>query len=137
MKKKVTDIFNKSVKCKKWCNEDIQRVYRLGRPVNNKPRLIIVRFLQFEDKLSVLKSRADLTIINLGVSNDLTIKQRQELKKLRKTGKRAYYTNGRLGPVPTESTGTSRVTERRILTGRETLSIGQRGLPVKFECNKL
>ena len=59
MKKKVTDILNKSVKCKKWCNEDMQRVHRLVRPVNNKPRPIIVRFLQSEDKLSVLKSRAD------------------------------------------------------------------------------
>ena len=52
MKKKVTDIFNKSVKYKKWCIEDMQRVYRLSRPVNNKPRSIIVRFLQFEDKLA-------------------------------------------------------------------------------------
>ncbi|KAK3762994.1 hypothetical protein RRG08_041610 [Elysia crispata] len=111
MKKKVTHIYNESVKCKKWYNEDIQRVHRLGRPVNNKPRPIIVRFLLFEDKLIVLKSRTDLKIINLGVSNDLTIKQRQELKKLRESGKRGYYTNGRLvmEPVPTESTGTSRV----------------------------
>ena len=93
-------------------------MYRLVRPVNNKPRPIIVRFFQFEEKLSVLKSRADLKIINLGVSIDLTIKQRQELKKLRESGKRGYYKNGRLvmEPVPTESTGTSRVTERRILT---------------------
>ena len=83
-------------------------MHRLGRPVNNKPRPSIVRFLQFEDKLSVLKSRADLKIINFGVSNDLTIKQRQELKKLTESGKRRYYTtNDRLvmEPVPTESTG--------------------------------
>ena len=93
-------------------------MHRLGRPVNNKPRQILVRFLQFEDRLSVLKSRADLKIINLGVSNDLTIRQKQELKKLRDSGTRGYYKNGRLvmEPVPTESTGTSRVTERRILT---------------------
>ena len=62
VKEKVTDIFNKSVKCKRCCNEDNQRVHRLGRPVNNKPRPIIVRFLQFGDKLSVLKSRADIKI---------------------------------------------------------------------------
>ena len=130
MKKKVTDIFNQSVKCKKWYNEDIQRVHRLGRPVNNKPRPIIVRFLLFEDKLMVLKSRADLKIINLGMSNDLTVKQRQELKKpKRKWQERALYKwsprdgtstnrvhrnipcNGRLvmESVPTDSTGTSRV----------------------------
>ena len=95
-------------------------MYRLVRPVNNKPRLIIVRFFQFEEKLSVLKSRADLKIINLGVSIVLTIKQRQELKKLRESGKRGYYKNGRfvMEPVPTESTGTSRVTKRRILMGK-------------------
>ena len=136
MKKKVTDIFNKSVKCKKWCNEDIQQVHHLGRPVNNKPRPIIVRFLQFEDKLGVLKSRADLEIINLGVSNYLTLKQRQELKKLREERVLLKWS-------PRDGTSTNRV-HRNIpcnrttdFNGGETPPIGQCGLLAKFESNKL
>ncbi len=97
VRKNVTDLLNKNVKTKHWQEEDILRSHRLGRPTAGvKPRPVIVRFTQFHDKLNVLKARNDLKKVNIGVSNDLTQKQRQQLDRLKDQGKSGYFKNGKL-----------------------------------------
>ena len=66
---------------------------------------VIVRFVQFMDKLSVLKAREQLKRVDVGVSNDLTVSQRNELAKLRENGQRGYYKNGSLHVDPPAKDG--------------------------------
>lgn len=94
VRQKVTNIFNNNVKTKKWQESDILRSHRLGKPVLNKIRPIIVRFVQFHDKLEVLKARDDLKKVGVGVAGDLTKKQRTELARLRLNKQKGYYKNG-------------------------------------------
>ena len=96
MRKKVADFLNRNVKEKVWSEGDILRAHRLGDPNNGKSRPVIVRFVQFMDKLSVLRAREYLKRVDVGVSNDLTVNQRNELAKLREKGERGYYKNGTL-----------------------------------------
>ena len=80
--------------------DDIVRAHRLGKHTNpEKPRPIILRFKNFMDKLSVLKTRQRLKENGIGIANDLTRKQRSELQTLRDRGERGYYKNGQLVTV--------------------------------------
>ena len=88
------------MKDKNWQESDIVRAHRLGKDSAKKPRPLIVRFSQFQDKLVVLKAREDLKKAGIGVANDLTSLQRSELSKLREKGQRGYYKNGVLNVVP-------------------------------------
>ena len=94
VRRKVTNIFNNNVQCKRWQESDILRSHRLGKPTPGKNRPIIVRFVQFHDKLSVLKARDDLKKCGIGVAGDLTKKQRSELSRLHLENKKGYYKNG-------------------------------------------
>ena len=94
IRQKVTNILNNNVKSKRWQESDILRSHRLGTPISNKIRPIIVRFVQFHDKLSVLKARDELKKIGIGVAGDLTKKQRSELARLRLNNQKGYYKNG-------------------------------------------
>ena len=61
-----------------------------------KPRPIIVRLIQFHDKLTILKARDELRKCAIGVASDLTNNQRSELAKLRNQNQKGYYKNGKL-----------------------------------------
>ena len=106
MRKKVTQLLNNNVKSKTWQESDILRAHRLGDPSSKKIRPVIVRFAQFHDKLSVLKSRDDLKKCAIGVANDLTKFQRDQLSKLRERNETGYYKNGKLHIVENK-TGSS------------------------------
>ena len=87
-RKRVTQIFNNNVKEKTWHENDIQRSHRLGNSNAKKPRPIIVRLVNFQDKLTILKARDDLKKCLIGVASDLTNKQRKELSKLKEKGQK-------------------------------------------------
>ena len=101
VRQRVTNVLNANVKDKKWQENDIARAHRLGKESAKKPRPVIVRFNQFQDKLTTLKAREELKKAGVGVANDLTILQRSELSKLRVKGQTGYYKNGKLNVVPT------------------------------------
>ena len=101
-RKRVTQIFNNTVKDKTWHENDIHRSHRLGNHNAKKPRPIIVRLVNFQDKLTILKARDDLQKCAIGVANDLTKNQRKELSKLREKKQKGYYKNGVLNVVPND-----------------------------------
>ena len=96
MRKKVSDIFNSNVTSKHWREEDFLRAHRLGGSGPNKDRPIIIRFIHFFDKLKVMRAREELHKAGMKVADDLTIYQRNELKKLRDRGLRGYFRGGKL-----------------------------------------
>ena len=87
LRKRATDLLNAAVKDKVWTESDILRTHRLGksRPSSSKPRPLIIRFVQFHDKLTVLGARAQLKTKGIGVKCDLTQKQRAILSTVLKT----------------------------------------------------
>ena len=97
---RLTTLLNNNVKDKTWQENDIQRAHRLGNDFAKKPRPLIVRLSQFQDKLVILKARDDLKKAGIGVAGDLTTLQRSELSKLREKGQKGYYKNGVLKVVP-------------------------------------
>ena len=105
--KRVTSLLNNNVKEKHWQESDISRAHRLGNQSSKKPRPIIVRFNQFQDKLTTLKARDELKKAGIGVASDLTNLQRSELSKLRDKGQKGYYKNGILNVVPISQEQTS------------------------------
>ena len=95
MKQRVVNILNSADVSRGWKNEQIQRAHRL-RSNGSKLGHIIVRFVHFEDKLKALKLREKLGEKNVGVTNDLTQNQRNQLSDLRKENKRGYFLRNRL-----------------------------------------
>ena len=100
VRKRVIGLFNNNVKDKNWQDSDISRAHRLGNHSAKKPRPVIVRFNQFQDKLTALKAREELRKAGIGIASDLTNLQRKELASLREKGQRGYYKNGMLKVVP-------------------------------------
>ena len=106
-RKRITTLFNNNVKDKTWQESDISRAHRLGSDKANKPRPLIVRLSQFQDKLTILKARDELKKCAIGVRSDLTNQQRSELQKLSDKGQKGYYKNGVLKVVPPDHNHTS------------------------------
>ena len=95
-KQKLLKILNDKVNSKVWSAEsDFVRVHRLKTKSSGK-QPVIARFVTTDDKFRVLKERAKLKDIGVGVSTDLTPAQREELNFLKSEGKKGYYKNGRL-----------------------------------------
>ncbi|GFR92956.1 hypothetical protein ElyMa_004366200 [Elysia marginata] len=78
-----------------WNDRDLVRVHHTGPQTDSSyPRPMIARFQFHCDKVQVLGKRAELKSLGIGVSNDLTYNQRQELKKHKEKGHSAYCKNG-------------------------------------------
>ena len=103
LRKRATDLLNSVVKDKEWTEADILRTHRLGKSRSSsssgsskpKPRPLIIRFVQFHDKLAVLGARAQFKTMGIGVKCDLTQKQRTMLTNL-PDNKHGYFKSGRL-----------------------------------------
>ncbi|XP_071114714.1 uncharacterized protein [Haliotis cracherodii] len=115
-KQKVLHILTQSVTHKSWTSGDLVRAHRLGKTqqTTNKPRPVIAKLRESDDKLEILRARATLKDAGYGVSSDLTRRQRQQLKDLKDTGMRGYFKNGRLITEPIfERTATDPIDSRR------------------------
>ena len=106
LRKRVSKILNENVTSKSWAPEDILRTHRLGTQssTSSKPRPLIVRLVQFHDKLAILKARPQLRLQGLGVGGDLTPKQRAQLDAL-PDDQRGYFKAGKLVVVPRAARG--------------------------------
>ena len=94
---KLVKLLNESVSRsdRVWSKDDFVRVHRLKtRKSGTAP--VIARFFRPNDKFCVLNSRKQLRDSGVGVSNDLTVSQREELNRLKQEGKRGFFKNGRL-----------------------------------------
>ena len=70
---------------------DFVRVHRLRKGVNRPPgehRPLIARFLHWQDKRKVHETRELLLQAGIKVVNDLTYRQRQQLRDLQAQGKK-------------------------------------------------
>ena len=88
------------------------RAHRIGSTTDaeNDPRPIIVRFLHWDDKMSLYHGRESLRLEGIRVADDLTTRQRQTLKKLKDEGQIGYFYKGELKiREPNQSTDGSRV----------------------------
>ena len=73
---------------------DIVRAHRIGKRAAGKTRPLIACMARSSDKLAILQKRAELRSKNIGVSCDLTMKQREELNQARQEGFFAYFKGG-------------------------------------------
>ena len=67
---------------------------RVGNFTPGKPRMVIVLFEHFKDKMKLFKYRDELRAKNIRISNDLSLIQRKMIKKANEQGFRAYFKNG-------------------------------------------
>ena len=79
-----------------WERDDIKRAYRVGIATDDQPPITIVRLRYDDDKPKVFRGRAKLRDHGIRVSNDLTVRQREELKRLKLNGQKGYFYQGQL-----------------------------------------
>ena len=79
-----------------WEKDDIKRTYRIGDKKDDQPPITIVRFRYDDDKPKIFAGRAKLRDQGIRVSNDLTVRQRKELKRLQSKGQMGYFYQGQL-----------------------------------------
>ncbi|RUM94258.1 MAG: hypothetical protein DSZ28_04140 [Thiothrix sp.] len=90
--------------------EQLVRAHRIGKRSTGKPRPLIARVVRSAVKFSILQRREQLRERGIGVSGDLTPKQRKELQSARAEGLIAYFKGGVLhtetrAPRPNDDSG--------------------------------
>ena len=70
-----------------WEPDDLQRAFRAGEPTEDQPRMIVVSFRYSDDKFRVYAGRDTLRYQGIRVSDDLPLRQRKQLKALKRQGK--------------------------------------------------
>jgi len=114
-------VLNKHIPKKTWTSSDIAHSHRLGKRTENigKNRPTIVKFNYRADKHDVIKARDQLRKEDMGVSNDLTPFQRNELSIVKQSGKFGYYKSGNL--VITEDRQTNKQSDQHVVITRRRL----------------
>ena len=120
---RITTLLNDVDSTKDWKDEDILRSHRLRtQATGDKP--VIVRFQQFTKKLRALKLRPALKQRLIGIANDKTQQQRNELSKLKANNQTGYFKNGKLvintdrNAATDTATATATATANATDTGR-------------------
>lgn len=86
-----------------WEPDDLQRAFRAGEPTNDQPRMVVVAFRYSDDKFRIYAGRETLRNHGIRVSDDLTLRQRKQLKALKMQGKTGYFYKGELKIRPERS----------------------------------
>ena len=73
---------------------DVVRAHRLGKRAPGKTRPLIARVARSATKTAILHKRKELRDKGIGVSSDLTTKQRAEIQHAKSQGLFAYYKGG-------------------------------------------
>ena len=109
---------------KMWSTRDMVRAHRTGSTADaeNDRRPVIVRFLHWDDKMSIYQGREVLLSEGMRVADDLTQRQRQAFKKLKDSDQKGYFYKGELKiSEPSQPTEGSCV----FVRGRRQLNSGQ------------
>ena len=70
-----------------WSENNLVEAFRIGEASPDQPKITIVKFAEFTDKVKMFKSRDILRESGIRISDDLTDKQRLKLFELKKKGK--------------------------------------------------
>ena len=147
MRRRIVSILNEHVKVKTWHENDIVRAHRNNSSSPDKPGPVIARFTNFMDKLAILKARPELKQHGIGISNDLTKKQRQTISDIRNSSgghKRGYYLKGKLVVVDADpsknrtstsmpdTTGDPRLNSSNSIPGTSRGHVGSLVQPTRF-----
>ena len=96
LRTRAVNLLNANVTGKVWTEGDILDIHRLpSKAASNKTPPLIIRFLRFRDKVTVLKARSQFNNLNIDVKSDLTNRQRELLKNV-PDGKYGYFKAGKL-----------------------------------------
>ena len=79
-----------------WVPEDIKRVQIVSTDDSDKSPILIVHFRYDDDKFRIYQGRDELRKNGLRVGDDLTYRQRQQLKALKLEGNTGYFLKGKL-----------------------------------------
>ena len=97
MKEKVASLLREVAPSKDWKEDDFVRVHRVGKKDGDRPRPVIARCTNHDDKFIILNARERLRTKEVRVGSDLTMNQREELRRLKENeGKRGYFKSGKL-----------------------------------------
>ncbi|MEW8542875.1 MAG: hypothetical protein AB2693_05020 [Candidatus Thiodiazotropha sp.] len=81
----------------RWELDDIKKAYRVGKgTADGQPPVLLVRLRYDDDKSKIFEGRDLLRDKGIRVANDLTMRQRQLLKKLKDKGQTGYFYQGKL-----------------------------------------
>ena len=93
--------------------------FRVKRVNANRPRPMIAKLHSSNDKVRTLKARPTFKEGGLGMSSDLTSRQRQQLQAVKGTNTSGYFKHGRLVTkprtmeTPSTTSSTSNTTRER------------------------
>nr|CAI5866974.1 unnamed protein product [Callosobruchus analis] len=82
----------------KCTEDDLNDVYRLGRPNSSKPRTVIVKFISFLKKFAIYKSKSLLKNTGIYINEDLGKPKYEAFKstRIRYGAKNVWTINGRI-----------------------------------------
>ena len=107
---------------------DIVGAHRVGRADPNKTRPILVRFAKTSTKIATLQKRKELRERGYGVSQDLTPKQRDQIRQANDQGLFAYFKGGVLH-TEVRHTPTDSSRPRRTMTRSYARVVGDSSAP--------
>ena len=95
----ITSVLNVACPDINWYQEHIVCTRRVGHEVADNPdnpRILLIKFLQWDKMMAVLKGRDKLREAGIRVGDDLTRRQRATLKHLSDKGQLGYFYKGEL-----------------------------------------
>ncbi|KAL4234146.1 hypothetical protein ACF0H5_005799 [Mactra antiquata] len=96
LKQKVMEVIKSVIPDEKVDDYSISDIFRIGKYVAGKCRMVIVKFVNQNVKHKLFHSRDVLRTMGLRISDDLSTKQREDLAELKAQGQTGYYKNGKL-----------------------------------------
>lgn len=104
-------------------NEDAKIIFakRLGERVDDKPRMVLVKFRDADYKFRLFTGRDLLREHGIRVSNDLTHRQRSMLREFKAQGKMGYFKGGRLCEFTDNNTPTGEIKSTKSRVFRKTV----------------
>lgn len=102
IEREVLNVFNNTMSVNPPVKpDDIVRVHRIGKPQNNKPRQVIVKFASYRKRESVFKNKRSLSDTPLSLNEDLTQTRARLLYRAREARRRgiissAWSSDGRI-----------------------------------------
>ncbi|WAR04823.1 hypothetical protein MAR_020192, partial [Mya arenaria] len=103
-----------------WIADDLKYVKCIGDVKDGRQPLTVVTFRYDDDKYRIYKGRDELRKHNVRVGDDLTVKQRHQLKTLKSKGKVGYFFRGELRTMDSKTDHAGK-TERAVKQARRML----------------
>lgn len=93
----MTDVLNVVCPDEYWTIDDLKHVFKVKGKDNDNP-IVIAKFRFDDDKFRIYRGRDKLSLTEKGIrmSDDLTVKQMQQLKGLKEKGQIGYFYRGKL-----------------------------------------